>query len=267
MGMFSQNEILLMIVVVSVLLFVITILTIFDIKDYLSKKKRQNNDIDFESLNTTEEIKEEISQEAVEVLEVNNDEVLISDIKEEAFIEEDEEPIPMLIERKEDPLILEEEKVELVKKDNKKRIKEELNNALLTVPNCEDAATKFEEEQERTAIISLDELLKNSEEIYSQNELTQYDDGNEPISIDEVMNRFVEEKEIPELMQDIVSSKEVYTNKNTIPFISSIYGMDKQDNSLEFENTATYEKLSREKNNEFMNKLREINENKVNGGM
>ena len=39
MGMFSQNEILLMIGVVSVLLICITILTILDIKEYLKAKK------------------------------------------------------------------------------------------------------------------------------------------------------------------------------------------------------------------------------------
>ena len=105
-------------------------------------------------------------------------------------------------------------------------------------------------------------------ELYNQNEVVQYDDGNEPISIDEVISMFnKEEKSVPEVMQDIVEDnvsekKEAYSHKETTPFISSVYGIEPTSNSLEFENTATYEKLSRVKKNEFMTKLREKYEDK-----
>ena len=47
--------------------------------------------------------------------------------------------------------------------------------------------TKFEEEQEENAIISMDELLRKSNELYEKNEVTQYEDeGNEPISLQDL---------------------------------------------------------------------------------
>lgn len=254
--MFSQNEILLMILVVSVLLLVITILTVFDIVDYVKNKKKLNIE---NKIVDEEEIVPLKKLESVEVLEVNNDEVMLSDIQEEKV----DEPLIEEVLSSDEPLFIEE--VEEEKKVQNIDLASELNKALETIPDANDAITKFEEEQERTAIISLDELLKNSDNIYSQNELVQYDEGNEPISIDEVIERFNnEEKNVPLEMQNIVEDKEVYSHKESVPFISSLYGIEKSDNSLEFENTATYEKLTRSKNNEFMSKLREVNENNSN---
>ena len=50
--------------------------------------------------------------------------------------------------------------------------------------------SKYETEQEENAIISLDELEKKSEEMYAANEVTQYaDEGNEPISLEDLEKR------------------------------------------------------------------------------
>ena len=277
MKMFSQNELLLMIGVVGILLLVISFLTVLDIVDYLKNKKKKDV---VEENHEVEEEKEIIPKklETVEVFEVNdNDEVLLSDVetdvKDEIVMPAFEEPILMeeLPEVKESIVepIIQEESVELepvkkveVQKSEIGNIEEEFNKALAT-PNEYDAIQKFEEEQERIAIISLDELLKKSDELYNSNEIVQYDDGNEPITIDEVINRFKEEnKTVPEVMQDIVEEKPIYTHKESIPFISSVYGIEKSDNGLEFENTATYEKLSRSQTSDFMTKLREINQNR-----
>ncbi len=163
--------------------------------------------------------------------------------------------------------------------------------------------TKFEEEQEENAIISLDELMKKSEVLYQQNEVMQYqDEGNEPISLDDLEKRMNKIKqEITELEQDEVNSKVVEESKvdtiipvveqtveetpkvklddlNTIketpkiyredivfkssPIISPIFGIEKhsQENNLELENTANYEKLDQEirKTNEFIATLKEL---------
>ena len=45
-----------------------------------------------------------------------------------------------------------------------------------------------------------------------------------------------------------------------MPFISSIYGFENDE--MSFENTANYEKMDRAKTNEFMRRLKEMNENK-----
>lgn len=276
MGLFNNDEILLMIGVVSILLVIITILTIFDIIDYLKNKKKNYVE---EEINIDKKDEKKVMEEVpkkvenIELLEIsddNNEEILISDI-------EDNVTDNYVIEEPNEPLIMEEEKVVIepvVKSENvtltsdkpqekkKINIEEEFDKALM-VPNEYDAISKFEEEQERTAIISLDELREKSDELYNSNEIVQYDDGDEPITINEVIERFREDNvSVPEVMQDIVEEKPIYTHKEDIPFISSVYGIEKSNNSLEFENTATYEKLSKEKNAEFMAKLREMNENK-----
>ena len=183
-----------------------------------------------------------------------------------------------------EPLIQEEEEVELPKvevavreeivepvleKKEKKELDifEELSEIEENLPNNKDDVTNFEMEQERTAIISLDELMQKSNELYNDNEIVQYDDGDEPISIDEVISRFNREQgkanaheEVPLVSRVMDSGDEPYSRKETIPFISSVYGIERSDRALEFENTANYEKMSRQKYNDFMAKLREMDE-------
>ena len=250
MEMFSQMEIFLMIGVVSVLLFIIIVLTILDIRDYkkngklLETDELQDDKIICEREVEKEEVSSELNKISDEILisDLSDDAVaseiamepLIEDLEEDVLLEEIEEPIVQnVIEPKEEKIITN-EKVDL---------NEELHKALEEIPKEENLVTSFEEEQERTAIISLDELLAKGDEIYNNNEVMQYDDGNEPISIDEVISMFNKEEK-----QE--------------PVLSSVYGIEKNNQSMEFENTATYEKLSRAKKNEFMAKLREINDNK-----
>ena len=280
MNLFTQNEIWLMIGVVSVLLVCISILTIFDIKEYFKNKKVSIDEADFkEEFKEKEEPVSKVVVEEVVDKEIP-DEVLINDVKnEDIFLEEmedekfDVEEVNVV---KEEPILSKTDTVvktnvetnieSNVKEKKKLDILEELEELEANLPNKKDDVTNFEMEQERTAIISLDELMKKSDELYDSNEVMQYDDGNEPISIDEVIKMFnrdlEEEKEVPIIMQDIVEEKEPYSKKETIPFISSVYGIEKKDNALEFENTATYEKLDRANYNDFIAKLREMNENK-----
>lgn len=272
MNMFTQSELLLMIGVVGVLLICIIILTILDIRDSLKAKKSVSEENVFGE--EFKEKEEEVSQVVLEEVEEKPilDEVLINDVKnDDLFFEEmeDEEyetpEVNVMEEVVPEVTVLEEEPKE------KKRLPllEELEEIENNLPNKKDDITNFEMEQERTAIISLDELMQKSNELYDNNEFVQYDDGNEPITIDEVMARFNKEnnikeeiKEVPEVMQDIIEEKELYSKKETIPFISSVYGIEPKDNALEFENTATYEKLDRQNYNDFVSKLREMNENK-----
>ena len=151
--------------------------------------------------------------------------------------------------------------------------------------------TKFETEQEENAIISLDELIAKGKTITEQNEVTQYqDDGNEPISIQELEERYRKEKEQVEVLEveeepktekpklsidDFLSAKEkvpsineAYNEKKSTyhpsPIISPIYGIEeepvKKNTTLELENTANYEKFDEEirKTNEFLSKLKEL---------
>ena len=157
--------------------------------------------------------------------------------------------------------------------------------------------TNYEEEQEKEAIISLQELVKKSKEMYEANELTQYaDEGNEPISLQDLEKQmgnqkapnydepFIIENVVPEEMlqeelEPIVEPVQPETKKvvldgfNTIqqpkkfqssPIISPIYGIEKKEsiseNELALENTANYEKLDEEikRTNEFLMSLKEL---------
>lgn len=180
-----------------------------------------------------------------------------------------------------------------------RRLTEELEAA----SSCQEeniTLTSFEEEQERDAIISLEELIKRSKEMYESNEISQYDDENIPISLSDL------ERQIQETLQEtkiidtptepvlietptIEPIKEeqeqlVLEDLNTVeinekpisnayktevfkisPVISPIYGIEKTRNSndMELENTANYEKLDAEikKTNEFLAMIKDLQKN------
>ena len=164
-----------------------------------------------------------------------------------------------------------------------KKIEEELRKqeSILDIENI--ALTNYEEQQEESAIISLEELLKKSKEMYEKNEITQYaDEGNEPISLQDLEKKFGEKKENydePFIIEDVVpeNSEKVEIEELIIedtkpvvkeekkftisPVISPIYGLQKSSTSdLELENTADYDKLDEEikKTNDFLTTLKDL---------
>lgn len=79
-----------------------------------------------------------------------------------------------------------------------RRLTEALEQAEETTKNID--LTSYEEMQEKEAIISLEELMKRSKEMYESNELTQYaDEGNEPISLEDLERKVKESLEIEEV--------------------------------------------------------------------
>ncbi|MCI8548138.1 MAG: hypothetical protein HFJ38_04530 [Bacilli bacterium] len=137
--------------------------------------------------------------------------------------------------------------------------------------------TEFEQLQEDTAIISLDELMEKAGTMYEINEQVQYkDEGNEPISISDLEKRKQEMlsntqqiQENPEKIEENIRAKKspsariIKNTKEKIfkssRVISPVYGM-KKSTELELENTANYEKLDEEirKTNEFLATLKEL---------
>ena len=121
----------------------------------------------------------------------------------------------------------------------------------------EDTITNFEIEQEENAIISLDELSKISNNLYDNNEFVQYDDGNEPITIDEVIDKYNNnlQTEVDNTNNVLVNNimNEVYVPKTRV---------ERLEYEMAFENTANYEKLDMEmrRTNEFFNSLKEMHE-------
>ena len=281
--MFSQNELMLMIFVVGVLLVFIVVLTILDLREY---RKLKNEDEEFkpEKEEPIQEIEKQDSSVEMEFVQEPKEEqemeVLVSEVKENdtPFVEEDEiipivqenvEPIRDVIEEVHEEVVEPIVMPKMVEEHQEVHLDEELDKISETIVDDEKKVVSFEEEQERTAIISLDELMNKSDNLYNANEINQYNDDDEPISLDEVFNMYqkeepeevVEVRETPKVLEEVMEEKkELYTKKESVPFISSLYGLEKND--MSFENTASYEKLNREQSNEFMSKLREMSENK-----
>lgn len=117
-------------------------------------------------------------------------------------------------------------------------ITEALKKAELEEQLQEDKYAKFEEEQEKNAIISYNELKKSFDKLYSENEKIQYlEDDEIPINIDELYqlsNNKNEKKkeELPKVKLNDLSSlttpKIQQSNNSTFkssPLISPVYGI------------------------------------------
>lgn len=253
----------------------------------------KNNDR-FRRRHNTKELNKLVEQIKEEVPEVNNETVIyeepvlenvteaysldemiessLDDTIEEleyTSIEPDQETAKLELKKLEEQLIIEEEKKQEEIISIEEPVLEEKNIKL----------TAHEEAQEAEAIISLDELLSRSKELYDANEITQYEDeGNEPISIQDLEARMkannsiaepvvIEEEKIEEVEVDEVKSVgdiRIEPKFKSSPIISPIFGIEGINNDsvndLELENTANYEKLDQEikKTNEFLMTLKEL---------
>lgn len=177
------------------------------------------------------------------------------------------------------------------------RLTKELEEASEQVQNID--LTAYEEQQEKDAIISLDELMQKTKVMYENNELTKFEDeGDEPISLQDLEKKFSEAKIYTDVVEvekeeikkeektelEIVQEKLVLTDFNSLevkevpeerpiyqsfkstPIISPVYGIssiESKPENIELENTANYEKLDEEirKTNEFLMTLKELKKN------
>lgn len=186
------------------------------------------------------------------------------------------------------------EELERLTKELEIRAEIEKQKALDEANNIEkedDELTSFEKEQEENAIISMDELMSKANDIYTNNEVIQYEDeGNEPITLDDLRARWEQEQakfakiekeeekkeevvvevkpEEKEIKQVVFPTMERISKFENSPIISPVYGIERKDNDedvissneLELENTADYEKFDEEirKTNEFIATLKEL---------
>ncbi len=201
-----------------------------------------------------QEQKAEEKTEVVEIAHAINDEL----IKEE-------------IEEKEADL----HKVNAVQED----LQELLNKSI------DEEIALHEDEQEKKAIISVEEFNKISDSLYDNNEQVQMayeDEGNEPITIDELYNtREMKTVKLDDFNSVKIEEKPVVINEADIkkledlppialekkfkssPFISPVFGISETKDNLELEQTANLEKLNDEikKTNEFLKTLKELQKN------
>lgn len=319
----ATKEVIIVLVILGVVVLIYAFLWFMEfLKKQDEKKKLQNNTMELKKL--VSEIKEKDSKksdvvvkeaEKALVLEEKIEvEVPKEEVKEEKIEKVEEEPKNidsiMLNNQEEQVVISQENKIEPVDapkneeevikyKDEvytKTEAQQELERLTLELQKIEEEKdeenielTKFEEEQEENAIISLDELLEKGKSETLQDEIEKYEDeGNEPISIRELEERYNAAKEVKndeniEILEEEIPSKvekekvslddflsanthKVYSENHGYkpsPIISPVYGIEEDKTSvstLELENTATYPKMDEElkKTNEFLAKLREL---------
>ena len=251
----------------------------------LVEEIKEETNIEDEVVDNSEPVLQVIETEPVEVTPAVEEKVEVA-VEEElqyTTIEPDQETARLELKRLEEELKKQEELIV-------EEVEEENNNIDLT---------SYEEAQEENAIISLEELVKKSKDMYEANELTQYaDEGNEPITLQELEERvgkeasqiedtFIIENVVPkeeleevneepviinQVSLDDFNSVKVEENTNTVeevkrfknsPIISPIFGIERDEisnNDIELENTANYDKLDEEikKTNEFLMTLREL---------
>ena len=250
---------------------------------------KENNQVTTDNLVVTPvEVKPVVVDAPKEELVPNDNILLNNQFNEEVKVVEPEVITPVTAPKNEEEVI--KYKDEVYTKSEAKEELERITNELKKLNEEEKQnieLTKYETEQEENAIISLDELLAKGKTLVEQNEVTQYqDDGNEPISISELEERYRNKEENVEVLdtEDEVKSEkpkvsiddflsanketvQAYQNKSTYhpsPIISPIYGIEKEpinkNTTLELENTANYQKFDEEirKTNEFLSKLKEL---------
>lgn len=239
-----------------------------------------------ESVTTEEQIVEEMApKEEVKVVEE------IVEIKEETPVEvqvvEQKEEVSDIANAINEQLIKEEIETKEANLQKANEVQEDLNE-LLEI-GIEQKIAEYEDEQERKAIISVEEFNKISDEMYDSNEVIQMayeDEGNEPISIEELETLYntremkaikledfetvqpVDEKEAILKDADIKKLEDlppiaIEKKFKSSPFISPVFGISETKESLELEQTANLDKLNEEikKTNEFLKTLKELQKN------
>ena len=154
------------------------------------------------------------------------------------------------------------------------------------VTNNIDVAA-YENEQEENAIISLEELTRKSEEMYAANEETQYaDEGDEPISLEDLEKRkqkivnseineeeqvSVEEAPVEETLEEVVETieslddteqlsfeEDTKSSFHSSPVISPVFGFDRSDSISNKERIEQKKKVDA-----FLSDLKEL-QNRLN---
>lgn len=159
-------------------------------------------------------------------------------------------------------------KEELMKMEQKEQIEKIQEVPALEKIEVIDVVDK----QEKDAIISLEQFNKLSDKIYELNEVEQYqDDGNEPISIQELEELYKTKEISTEEIKKVSMNTEFNLKEEkqykfkTSPVISPVYGFGNVEDAVNvsIENTADLDKLSEEirKTNEFLNMLKELRKN------
>ena len=265
LSLFTEKELLIMALVIAGLLLIVIILAILELLDRKKNFTYEENleEVDMNTIEPETTLLE-TSEITNQNIEVNKEELEIKTNLEEFTPTENKEEIELLLD--DEPVIkkidIQDENISPVKKAKieLEKIEEEITNQ----PSLEDTLTNLETIEEENAIISYQELLENTNELTTVLE----DDGDEPITLDEVFKLFngsTDSGVIVNEALDALPIEEAYQGEfNSTPYLSPVNGLENENLAeIQLENTANLEKLDKEirKTNQFLNILNELKKN------
>ena len=297
LDLFTKKEIMIIGVVIGSLILIVLIMTLIDV---ISKRKKENkelddafekfNEEDYEPIKIESSIKEEkVVENKIEVSEnIEVNEVVkekVQEIKEDVQVQPSKttyiEPIIIDIDEEEkvqvnntnveiEPIM--ENKVEVQVQeineiDARKQAQielEKIEKSLENPKSLEDTLYDLEIEEEENAIISYQELLENTKEL----NVVNVDSGDEIISLKEIVNLYeVNETVTEDIEVDVkkemtkVSINDAYKGDFTsTPFLSPIMGFE-SDTSSDVKESLAKIQLENTANLEKLDKeLRKTNE-------
>ncbi len=260
---------------IALVIILIIVIIIIDKRESRNRKKNLFDTLNMKIIANPNEIvnSNEQEKEKPEILEIHHQqEQMTLPIEEAEIISHSEEEIKTdsindMIEKVEQEI----PETDLEKTQAQLRVEEitnALKNAQIEEQIQEDKYKKFEEEQEKNAIISYHELKESFDKLYSENEKNQYlDDSQIPINMEELYQLKDEQEFISNEEKKSVSlpdfTMKSSTNENpktstfkNSPFISPVYGI--QEEPLEPKKVVDKEL---KETSEFLQKLKELKNN------
>ena len=164
-----------------------------------------------------EQVIEPVVEEIIEQLEIDEEPTSM-----EITTQSNEEEIPAVEQLEEELTYTTIEPNQQQAQEELLRLTEELEKAEQEQKNID--LTAYEEAQEENAIISLEELMQKSKEMYEANEITQYEDeGNEPISLEDLEKRMNKIQEETKKLEETVTVEQEEVQE---PIITKIFDIN-----------------------------------------
>ncbi len=268
---FGSNNLIILFILLLVVVLATIIVFVVDKKKDKDEVREAIKNIDSERINEERVGIPVVKEEVKPVVEERKEEVIV----ETPVIEKQEElPQPEVVispvveEEKEqvEETIYEKEKEEEEKKEEAKQELERLEKTLQEEKEERIGPTDFEIEQERTAIINYEELKKAAGTIEVRDEKLLQDEGNEPISIDDLYRREnIKKEEIKPVIEEIKVEKKVEEKKfKNSEVLSPVFGVTKEHkdlvNDVRHSEVMKAVDLEIAKTEKFLKELKELRE-------
>lgn len=285
-----SNELIFVYGLIALVIILIIVIVIIDRKESKQKPKSLFDTLNMKIISNLEESNHDDTERIEEPQSISNHlEMIEINHQEKTVSFQDLEPIPEVNpiasgitennntletkrEEKEDIYI----ETDLEKTQAQIRVEEitnALKNAQVEEQIQEDKYSKFEEEQEKNAIISYEQLKDSFDKLYSENEKIQYlEDDEIPINIEELY-QLKKEKQVPIETEQTVEKVKMEDLSNfsipkrepqststfkSSPVISPVYGIQKEEPPVVEKKNID---IDIQNTNQFLQTLKELKNN------